>query len=88
MDDEYTIMLVYTVTDYTGAQSTHLAASKESAIQAHLVHYGLIGLQYTPKVDDGIPLSEVKRDLICWDTSCCFVGASEYKETIYEPTIH
>ena len=72
-------MLVYTVTDHTGESTKHLAASKESAIQAHLVHFGLIYLNQEPEVDNGIPLSEFKdnRDQICWDTICCLVGATK-----------
>jgi len=73
-------MKVYTVIDYTGEKTKHLAVSKEAAIQAHLVHYGLFYLKKEPAVDEGKDLSEFKdRSEICWDVYCCLAGASKGK---------
>ena len=71
-------MLVYDVIDHTGAKSRHLCVNKISAIQAHLIHYGLSYLQEPPKVSDGIPLIELYRSSICWDLFCCMAGATDY----------
>lgn len=72
-------MLVYDVKDYTGAESRHLAIDKEAAIQAHLIHYGLLYLKEPPEVSNGIPLSKFKnnRKTICWDLSCCLAGGTK-----------
>lgn len=73
-------MKVFTVTDHTGETTKHLAVNKESAIQAHLVHFGLFYLKEEPKVNEGKDLSNFKnsRDEICWDTYCCMAGAEDY----------
>lgn len=72
-------MLVYEVEDWLGTKSRHLAINKESAIQAHLVHYGLSYLKEPSDVSNGKPLSEFKdRSLICWNKYCCLAGASNY----------
>lgn len=72
-------MLVYEVEDYMGTKSRHLAINKESAIQAHLVHYGLSYLKKPPVVSNGKPLSEFKdRSSICWNKYCCLAGAFDY----------
>lgn len=70
---------VFDVTDHSGATSRHLAVDKESAIQAHLIHYGLMYLQEDPNVSNGVLLSDFKesRESICWDKNCCIVAASE-----------
>lgn len=83
-------MLVYTVEDHTGAITIHLALNKESAIQAHLMHFGLRYLEVYPNVSEGVPLSEIKdRSIICWDVHCALAGATDYrKEAIYGTTIH
>ena len=73
-------MRVFTVKDHTDSESIHLAIDKDSAIQSHLVHFGLLGLYEVPEVDKGIPLKDWRdRSRICWDTYCCLVGASEAK---------
>jgi len=74
-------MLVYTVKDHTGEETTHLAISKESAIQAHLIHFSLLYLLSVPEVSEGILLSKIKdRKTICWDPNCCIVGATDYNK--------
>jgi len=75
-------MKVFTVIDHTGETTKHLAVNKLSAIQAHLVHFGLSYLEKEPKVDGGIELSNFKdnRDEICWDIYCCITGATLFKE--------
>jgi hypothetical protein len=49
--------MVYKVTDHTGAESSHEAVNEEGAVQAHLVHYGLLYLCKEPKVEisSGVP---------------------------------
>lgn len=72
-------MLIYCVKDHTGAETKHLAINKESAIQAHMIHFGLTGLKEKPKVDEGIKLSEfvMSRKEICWDSICSLVAATK-----------
>lgn len=75
-----TSMAVYDVEDYTKAKSTHLSVNKESAVQAHLMHYGLLYISGWIKVVRVRELREVKnRDTVCWDSHCCLVVATEYK---------
>jgi hypothetical protein len=72
-------MLVYDVEDSTGAKSRHLAINKKSAIQAHLVHYGLSYLKEPPTISNGVSLNEfTDRNSICWNKHCCLAGASDY----------
>lgn len=73
---EENAMLVYDIKDYTGAKTRHLAINKGSAIQAHLVHFGLSYLVEVPSVSKGQPLEKFKRNSICWNTRCCLAGAS------------
>lgn len=75
------VMKIFTVTDHTGATTKHLAINKISAIQAHLVHFGLSYLEKEPIVDNGITLSNIKynRTEICWDKYCCLTGATLFK---------
>lgn len=78
MEEEKELMKVFTVVDYTGSVTKHLAVSKESAIQAHLVHFGLSYLKEEPVVDEGKQLIDFKnRDEICWDTYCCLTAATQ-----------
>ena len=73
-----TSMAVYDVEDYTGEKSIHLSVNKESAIQAHLMHYGLFYINGWVKVVRIRKLIEIKnRDSICWDSHCCLVAATE-----------
>ena len=72
-------MLVYRVKDHTGDETYHLAVNKDSAIQAHLVHFGLSYLSHVPEVSDGKNLGEFEdRSIICWDTYCCLAAATTY----------
>jgi len=70
-------MLVYTVTDHTGEITKHLAVDKEGAIQAHLIHFGLLYLKEEPLVSEGVSLSEYKKDRseICWELGCALVSS-------------
>ena len=75
-------MKVYKLKDYTGSESTHLAINKDSAIQAHLQHYGLLSLPGDIHVIEEIELKDLKdRSTICWEPLCVLVGATNYKET-------
>jgi len=72
-------MLVYKVKDHTGEETLHLAVNKVSAIQAHLVHFGLAYLKEVPQVSDGVCLEGIpNRNTICWDVYCCLAGATSY----------
>ena len=72
-------MKVYRIRDYTGCESTHLAHNFESAIQAHLVHYGLLWLKGTVEQVSIQELKEVKdRSTICWNAQCCLAAAADY----------
>ena len=75
-------MKVFTVTDHTGETTKHLALNKEFAIQAHLIHFGLIWLEKEPIVDEGEDLINFKnnRSEICWDKYCCLAGATDYSK--------
>jgi hypothetical protein len=73
-------MKVYEVTDQYGSMSIHFSVSKEAAIQAHMIHFGLLWLEGDVQVSDGLTLDEWhnagrERDEICWDKFCCLVGA-------------
>jgi len=71
-------MKVYTLRDYTGCESTHLAVSYRSAIQAHLVHYGLLYLKGEIEIVNIKELRDIKdRSTICWDLSCTLAGTSD-----------
>lgn len=78
-------MRVYTVEDYTGVESIHLAVNEKSAIQAHLMHYGLFYISGDIKVVKVRDLIEVRdRGEICFDKYCCLIGATDYnKEECY-----
>ena len=72
-------MKVRTVRDYTGMESTHLSTNNESAIQAHLTHYGLLYLKEDPEITKTQELSEIEdRKTICWNTICCLAAANDY----------
>ena len=74
-------MKVFVLKDHTGAESTHLAADLEAAIQAHLVHFGLPHLNGEIEVISVRDLKEIKdRGSICWKFYCCIAGA-----TIHQP---
>ncbi len=77
-------MKVFEVTDHTNSKSIHLSVNKEAAIQAHLYHYGLLGLDKEPQVNDGIPLEDwkKKRDTICWDSVCVLIASSILNEAL------
>lgn len=69
-------MKVYTLRDHKGSESTHLAIDFDAAIQAHLMHYGLLGLYGDIEEISCKELSEIKdRSTICWDLNCCLVAA-------------
>ena len=71
-------MKVHTLRDYTGCESTHLAIDFEAAVQAHLMHYGLCGLNGDIEEIDCKELSEIEdRNTICWDLNCCLVAATD-----------
>lgn len=71
------LMKVYTLRDYTGCESTHLAIDLKAAIQAHLMHYGLLGLNGDIKEVSCKEPSEIKdRSTICWNLTCCLVAAT------------
>uniref|UniRef100_A0A6M3LN01 Uncharacterized protein n=1 Tax=viral metagenome TaxID=1070528 RepID=A0A6M3LN01_9ZZZZ len=71
-------VMIYKVTDHTGECTRHLVIGKEEAIQAHLIHYGLCGLNHEPTVEEEGPLERWKWDgvrrEICWDKFCCQVA--------------
>jgi len=75
-------MEVYVVQDHSTcrAKSIHFAVDEEAAIQAHLVHYGLLGLDERPKVRCVGGLPRIRRDRICWDVRCVLTGASVVEE--------
>ena len=75
------LMKLYTIKDYTGAQSTHLAVSAESAVQAHMMHHGLLYLRgrvEVLKVEELIDIED--RSTICWEPRCCMMGTIEYDQ--------
>lgn len=71
---------VYKVKDYTGEETVHLASGKIAAIQAHLIHFGLIYLEKEPEVSEPIFLKDIEdRSIICWEPYCCLAGACTYE---------
>lgn len=72
-------MKVYTVRDYAGETTTHLAVDFKAAVQAHLIHFGLLYLKREIGVVCIKELKEVKdRSTVCWDKYCCLAGATDY----------
>lgn len=72
-------MKIHVIKDYTGVTSTHLAMNFEAAVQAHLVHYGLLHLKGKVELISVKELIEVEdRDTICWNLNCCLAGACDY----------
>ena len=70
-------MRVYTVVDHTRNSTNHLAVGYEEAIQAHLLHFGLLYLEKEPTVTVQ-DLKDVKdRSIICWNLTCCLIGATK-----------
>ena len=64
----------FVVIDHTKAKSIHMALNKDGAIQAHLIHYGLVGLDLEPKVRCTNRLPMMRRERMCWD-SLCLLGS-------------
>ena len=80
------MMRVFTVLDHTGESTNHFAVGAEEAIQAHLVHFGLLGLEKSPTVTVQDLIDVKDRSIICWDIECCLVGAVEIKGVKPEDT--
>lgn len=73
-------MKVYSLIDYTGSKSVHLAKNFDSAVQAHLQHYGLLHLSGNIKQTEVRDLKNIKdRSSICWDSFCVIAGVSNYE---------
>lgn len=72
-------LIVYDVEDYTGEKTIHLCVNKESAIQAHLMHYRLLYINGWIKVTGTRKLKDVKnRNEVCWDAYYCLAAVTEY----------
>lgn len=74
--------LVYDVEDHTGEETRHLAVNKDAAVQAHMIHFGLLRLEKEPKVSEGRQLSEFsgERHTICWELCCCLAAMADHSE--------
>lgn len=59
----------------------HLAMSKQGAIQAFLIHHGMMSYSGRMIVTDEGPITaEMDRDSICFDPHCVLYGLSFPKE--------
>ena len=66
----------HTSDDY-GKDCRHLAMCEEGAIQAHLLHYGMMGCNGVIKaVDEGTLNAETDRGTICFDPNDVLYGLS------------
>jgi len=65
-------MHIYETKDYTGATCRHFAVNPSAAIQAHLVHFGLLSLSGPIEVTE-ITQSLRKED-VCNDPYCQLAG--------------
>jgi hypothetical protein len=63
---------------YPGSDVRHLAMSREGAIQAYLLHFGLIGGSDAEIdfFDEGPITSKTDRGSICFDPHCVLYGLS------------
>lgn len=72
---------VFRTTDVTGAASVHLAIDDSAAAQAHLVHFGLLHVEFT-SIEDLGPLKDwtESRRCICWDARCILASMTPTEE--------
>jgi len=62
-------MKIYKTTDYTGCYSIHYAKNEDEAIQKHLIHYSLLGLDTKIKIEELYNVDEYVLEL-CHDIYC------------------
>ena len=62
---------VWHTTDSDGGDRRHLAMCEEGAVQAHLLHYGMLGYNgQLSAVDEGRITIDTDRKNICLDPHC------------------
>jgi len=66
----------FVVIDHTNEKSIHMALGREGAIQAHMVHYGLLCLNQEPRVRSTRSLPQQRRERLCWDSLCLLASMS------------
>jgi len=68
---------IWETRDEDGESARHLCQSEEGAIQAHLLHYGLVPCdQEITAKDIGKIGPTTERDGICFDPTCVLYGLS------------
>jgi hypothetical protein len=72
---------VWHTTDSDGGDCRHLAMGSEGAIQAHLLHHGMMGFNGELNAEDeGKITVDTKREEICFDSHCVLYGLSFDKQ--------
>ncbi len=68
---------VWYTTDEDNNSCRHLAMNRDGAMQAHMLHHGMMGLNGAfAAVDEGAIGSRTNRDDVCFDPSCVLYGLS------------
>lgn len=67
---------IWHTTDPDGGDCRHLAMGSEGAVQAHLLHHGMLGIDGIETKDEGKINVNTDRTTICFDPHCVLYGLS------------